>query len=248
MPSTALVRRPLARPVRRPTRRPAYRPRRRPTRRTTYRPRSRTRRGRLTWREMAGIGAAVVALLVFVPHVPAAAPSQAAAVPSPPAPVTVCTTPGGVVGPVGPFQGQQLVYAAAIVATGKEMDIPESGQITAVATGMTESKLRMYANARVPASMSIPHEVVGADHLSVGLFQQQPWWGAIPVLMDARGSARAFYAALLKVPGWESMPLARRAQAVQRSAYPDRYAEWTDLARAVVAAVAGGITCTTERT
>lgn len=202
---------------------------------------------------MLGVAAAVVVLIVLVPHDPPPDPTRAvdaltpATTSAPASPATVCTTPAGPIGPVGGFGGQQLVYAAEIVAAGREMGVPAQGQVIAEATAMQESGLRMYANARVAASMSIRHEVVGADHLSVGLFQQQPWWGPIAVLMDPKGSARLFYAHLIALPGWEHMPLAAAAQAVQRSAFPDAYRKWEGVARDVVAAVSGGITCT-ERT
>ena len=39
-------------------------------------------------------------------------------------------------------------------------------------------------------------------------------------------SATAFYLALQRVSGWESMALTVAAQLVQRSAYPDAYAKW----------------------
>ena len=44
-------------------------------------------------------------------------------------------------------------------------------------------------------------------------------------LMNPATSAQKFYAALVEVPGWEPMPVTRAAQAVQRSAYPDAYAD-----------------------
>lgn len=223
---------------------------------TRYRPRCRARLGgRLDQRWIAAI-AAGVALIVMsgaahdepAAAAPAVAAAPAAAAAAVAGAVTVCTTGDGApAGPVGQFKGQQLVYAAAIVAAGREMGIPEHGQVIAVATAMQESGLKQYANRRVPESMSIPHEAVGADHLSVGLFQQQPWWGPIPTLMDPRGSARLFYAGLVKVPGWERMAVTRAAQAVQRSDHPDRYAKWEGVARDVAAATAAGITCTEKR-
>ncbi|SIJ21672.1 cell wall-associated hydrolase, invasion-associated protein [Mycobacteroides abscessus subsp. abscessus] len=113
----------------------------------------------------------------------------------------------------------------AVIATGLQMKIPEKGIIVALATAMQESGLKNYANPNVPESMQIPHEAVGHDHASVGIFQQQPWWGSIKDLMTPGVAAQKFYAALLKVGGWESMAPTQAAQAVQRSAYPDAYAD-----------------------
>ena len=89
-------------------------------------------------------------------------------------------------------------------------------------------------------SLQLPHDAVGTDHGSVGTFQQQyPWWGALEELMDPPTAAGLFYAALLKVPGWESMSVTVAAQAVQRSAFPDAYADDEPLARELLATLAG---------
>lgn len=113
----------------------------------------------------------------------------------------------------------------AVIATGLQMHIPEKGIIVALATALQESGLKNYANPNVPESMQIPHEAVGHDHASVGIFQQQPWWGSIKDLMTPGVAARKFYDALLKVGGWQSMAPTVAAQAVQRSAFPDAYAD-----------------------
>jgi hypothetical protein len=90
---------------------------------------------------------------------------------------------------------------------------------------MQESGMRNLANPNVPESLRIPNEGMGHDHQSVGIFQQQPWWGAIAELMNPRISAQKFYAALLKVGGWQQMAPTVAAQSVQRSAFPDAYAD-----------------------
>ncbi|WP_304119299.1 hypothetical protein [Mycolicibacterium bacteremicum] len=113
----------------------------------------------------------------------------------------------------------------AVIAAGLQMRIPEKGIIVALATAMQESSLRNLANPNVPESLRIPNEGMGHDHKSVGIFQQQPWWGTIAELMNPILSARKFYDALLKVGGWQQMAPTVAAQAVQRSAYPDAYAD-----------------------
>jgi len=142
-------------------------------------------------------------------------------------------------GSVGGFSGSQLANAAAIVAAGVEMGVPQRALVIAIATAMQESRLYNYANATVPESLSIPHERVGSDHDSVGLFQQRASWGPIEHRMDPRASARLFYERLLAVPGWESLPLTQAAQRVQISAFPDAYAKWEQRANEVVGAVSG---------
>jgi len=206
--------------------------------------RPRTARPRLAHFPLALLLPAVaVAVWPLVGQGVGAVPATAAAQVVAPA-ALVCAPPGG---PVGPWRGRQLVHAAAIVATGREMGVSERGQVVAVATAMQESTLRVLANPRVPASLRIGHDGQGTDHDSVGLFQQRRSWGTTAELMDPRASAAKFYERLLALPDWQDMALSRAAQAVQRSAYPDRYARWETDATAVVAAV-GGAVCTDERT
>jgi len=113
----------------------------------------------------------------------------------------------------------------AVIATGLQMRIPEKGIIVALATAMQESSLRNLANPNVPESLHIPNEGMGHDHKSVGIMQQQPWWGTIRDLMTPGLAARKFYESLLKVGGWQQMAPTVAAQSVQRSAFPDAYAD-----------------------
>lgn len=113
----------------------------------------------------------------------------------------------------------------AVIAAGLQMKIPEKGIIIALATAMQESGMRNLANPNVPESLAIPNEGVGHDHRSVGIFQQQPWWGALRDLMNPRVAAIKFFTALLKVGGWQQMAPTVAAQSVQRSAFPDAYAD-----------------------
>ena len=113
----------------------------------------------------------------------------------------------------------------AVIAAGLQMRIPEKGIILALATAMQESGMRNLANPNVPESLRIPNEGLGHDHQSVGIFQQQPWWGTIRDLMTPRIAALKFYAGLLKVGGWQQMAPTVAAQSVQQSAFPDAYAD-----------------------
>jgi cell wall-associated NlpC family hydrolase len=58
-------------------------------------------------------------------------------------------------------------------------------------------------------------------------------------------AAHAFYAALVQVPGWESLPLTMAAQDVQHSAFPDAYAQWKPFATDLVATFSGS-SCSTD--
>ena len=140
----------------------------------------------------------------------------------------------------------QLRNAATVVAVGKQMRIPRQGIVVALAAASQESRFLNYANdgrggdlrpdqAGIASSLDLPHQAVGTDHGSLGIFQQQwPWWGSMSELMDPATSASKFYARLVEVPGWESMPVTRAAQAVQRSAYPDAYADDEALAEGLL--------------
>lgn len=127
---------------------------------------------------------------------------------------------------IGAYGGNADTYAAAIVDSGKAHGLDAFGTAIGIATALVESNLRMYANNAVPESLNYPHDAVGSDHDSVGLFQQRPHWGPVATLMNARGSADLFYNAMLsKFPNWQSMDRGAVAQGVQVSAYPDKYGQ-----------------------
>ena len=142
----------------------------------------------------------------------------------------------------------QLENASAVIAEGRRLEVPERAILVALAVAHQESGFRNYANDGVggdleadqqgiEASMELPHDAVGTDHGSLGVFQQQwPWWGSMPELMDPTTAARKFYSALLEVPGWASMEVTEAGQAVQRSAFPDAYADDVDLASSLLGA------------
>lgn len=150
----------------------------------------------------------------------------------------------------GDWGEAQLANAQTIYTVGLELGMGERAAVIAIATSMQEAKLQIYANdnpdwPEVHISLDLPHQAVGHDHDSVGLFQQRPsaGWGTVEELMDPAISAERFYNALADVDGWESMTLTQAAQKVQVSAYPDAYAKWEADATALVAAFAGGGSC-----
>ncbi|MEU9445828.1 C40 family peptidase [Streptomyces sp. NPDC048304] len=121
--------------------------------------------------------------------------------------------------------GEQIPNAQTIVATGISLGVPKRGQIVALATAMQESRLRNLG---------------GGDRDSLGLFQQRPsqGWGTAAQIHDPVYASEQFYKALLKVHGWQQMTVTQAAQAVQRSGYPDAYAQWEPLATALQKAIA----------
>lgn len=122
-------------------------------------------------------------------------------------------------------------YAREVLRAGRDLNITPRGIVIGFATVSVECDWIMYANAKVPESLNLPHEKVGSDGKSVGLFQQQViwgngawWWGDAADCMDPYRSARMFFTALARfdysgtahTPGWY-------AQQVQKSAFPERY-------------------------
>ena len=125
------------------------------------------------------------------------------------------------------LEGPDL-YAFQIAKAAKDLGMGLRGATIGEATALVESgdPLRMWANSSVPESLKFPHDAVGSDHDSVGLFQQRQngAWGPLADNMDPYKSAGHFFRALKGVSGWETMDPGAAAQAVQRSAFPDRYA------------------------
>ena len=141
--------------------------------------------------------------------------------------------------PVAGLNRAQMNNAATIVRRAQQRDLPRRAMLIAVMTAFQESSLRNLANSSVPASLDRRNEGTGDDFDSLGLFQQRPsqGWGTVTQLMDPRYATDAFYDRLLEVPGWESLSLGDAAQAVQRSAVPDAYAEHQDRAIRIVDAL-----------
>lgn len=159
-----------------------------------------------------------------------------------------CTRPGlGVVlvsAPTGyTLSARQLEIAGIVINVGRSSGRSDRAILVALAVAAQESRFRNYANdgrgddlkpdqRRIGRSMELPHDAVGTDHGSLGVFQQQwPWWGTMRELMDPATAAEKFYAALDKVYGWERMSIGEAGQAVQRSAFPRAYDDDVDLAR-----------------
>lgn len=126
---------------------------------------------------------------------------------------------------------EELANARTVIGVGKGAQIPEQGQVIALMTAMQESK---FVNYLTPV-----------DHDSLGIFQQRPstGWGTPEQITDVATSSKSFYGVapfgsnpgLIQIAGWETMPPGEVCQAVQVSAYPDRYAQWERFARDLLA-------------
>lgn len=132
----------------------------------------------------------------------------------------------------------QTANASLITAVAVRRGLPARAASIALATAMQESKLR-----------NIDHgDLAGPD--SRGLFQQRPsqGWGTQEQIMDPYYAANAFYDALVKIPGYESLAITDAAQRVQRSAFPTAYADHEVMGRTFASALSGqtpeGLQCT----
>lgn len=158
-----------------------------------------------------------------------AAVATSSASPSLPTPsVTPSGTPGVLPDSIGPYKGVQLVNAAHIVVAAQRLKLGARAQAVGVMTAIGESTLRVLDHG----------DEAGPD--SRGLFQQRAkGWGTYADRMDPQISAGSFFAALIKVPGWESMPPTLAAHATQKNADPYHYEPYWSEAVAIVAALSG---------
>jgi hypothetical protein len=120
----------------------------------------------------------------------------------------------------------QAENAALVAGTSVARGLPARAATIGLATALQESKL-----------INIEH----GDRDSVGLFQQRPsqGWGTVQEIMDPVYSTNAFYDVLVKVEGYEDMAVTDAAQTVQRSGYPDAYAQHEMRSRAWASALTG---------
>ena len=129
-----------------------------------------------------------------------------------------------------------------MIANGRSRGMGDAAAKVALMTALTESKLWMYANSTVPESLDYEHDRVGNDHDSLNFFQQRLSWGGngtraqqVKNLMNKDYAINAFYGALDETRGWRDLDPGVAAQKVQVSEFPDRYAEWSAAADAILA-------------
>ena len=151
-----------------------------------------------------------------------------------PASVDVTAVPAG---PVAGYGHEQLVNAAYIVNAAQAMKLDSRAQVIGVMTAMGESSL--VAIDYGDWEISGVRNPDGTPTSSIGLFQQQTWWGTVAQRMDPTQSAALFFQALIKIPGWESLEPTIAAHRVQGNSNPYHYAKYFTAATTVVAAVTG---------
>ncbi len=135
------------------------------------------------------------------------------------------------------LDAEQAENAALITAISVRRGMPARAASIALATAYQESDL---------------YNVEFGDRDSLGLFQQRPsqGWGTEEQVLDPVYSTNAFYDALAEVDGYEGLEITVAAQEVQRSGFPEAYADHEQDARALASALTGNsrgsFTCETE--
>ncbi|MBB6626905.1 hypothetical protein H5V45_06180 [Nocardioides sp. KIGAM211] len=121
---------------------------------------------------------------------------------------------------------EQAENAALITAISVQRGMPARAASIALATAYQESKL---------------YNLEQGDRDSVGLFQQRPsqGWGSRSEILNPVYATNAFYDALQKIDGYDSMRITEAAQEVQRSGYPEAYADHEADARVLASALTG---------
>lgn len=124
------------------------------------------------------------------------------------------------------LSADQTDNAALIAVTASQRALPARAATIGLATALQESRL-----------INIDY----GDRDSIGLFQQRPsqGWGTVEQIMDPVYSTGKFYDGLVRVPGYTELPVTEAAQAVQRSGFPDAYAQHETRSRAFASALTG---------
>lgn len=126
---------------------------------------------------------------------------------------------------------EQLQNAAVIRQVGKELGASDRDVIIAISAAIVESGLR---------------NLNYGDRDSIGMFQQRDAWGTAAARLDPYQSARMFFLGgnsgqrgLLDLTNRDSLAIGEAAQAVQVSAYPDRYAQHAEEAGSILGSLGG---------
>ncbi len=171
----------------------------------------------------SGVVAAAVVLAVFLPLSTAQAPvclDDPASFPA-----------SGIEG----WEGEQLENAATIIRTARGLGFDRDGQIIGVMTAMGESSLINIDYGDWESSGVRNPD--GTPTSSIGLFQQQEWWGSAEERMDPASAASLFYARLAALNGWQDLAPSHAISRVQINTDPEHYARFEADAAAIVDAM-----------
>lgn len=124
---------------------------------------------------------------------------------------------------------EQTANAATVGVVGTHLlKLPGRASQVAETTAIQESKLR---------------NLTSGDLDSLGLFQQRPsqGWGTSAEILDPVYASTRFYKALTEISGWRTMPVTQAAQKVQKSGYPQAYADHETQGRVLATAFDGTV-------
>lgn len=138
------------------------------------------------------------------------------------------------------WSGEQLDNAATIIRTASALGFGRDGQILGVMTAMGESSLRNIDYGDWETSGFTNPD--GTRTTSIGLFQQQEWWGSVEARMDPAAAATMFYERLGRLPDWQTLEPSHAIHRVQINTDRDYYARFQPDATAVVDTLSGSCT------
>jgi len=121
---------------------------------------------------------------------------------------------------------ERTANAALVVGLADQRGLPARAATIGIATAIQESGL-----------INIDY----GDRDSLGLFQQRPsqGWGTPEQVQDPVYATTKFYDALVEVDGWTELEITDAAQRVQRSGFPEAYADHEGEGRALASSLYG---------
>lgn len=167
------------------------------------------------------IGVPLMLVLLFAPAEADCSPTGG--------PLAVTALPNSVAG----YDKEQLGNAALVIGAANTLSLPPRAAVVGVMTAMGESSLRNITYG----DNAINPDGTTAD--SIGLFQQQSWWGTFAERMDPTASSTKFFEKLKGVEGWADLEPTIAAHRVQGNSDPRFYTKFLPAAEKVVAALTG---------
>ncbi|MFC3686757.1 hypothetical protein [Aquipuribacter hungaricus] len=124
------------------------------------------------------------------------------------------------------FSPERTANAALVVGMADRRGLPARAATIGIATAIQESGL-----------VNIDY----GDRDSLGLFQQRPsqGWGTEEQVQDPVYATGAFYDALVEIDGYTELEITDAAQQVQRSGFPEAYADHEGEGRALASSLYG---------
>lgn len=136
---------------------------------------------------------------------------------------------------VAGYDEAQIANAAVIASVAVAWGMGERGALLGIMCAMGESSLRNIDYGDWETSGVRNPD--GSPTTSIGLFQQQAWWGSPADRMDPIYSSWKFFEALGKINGWRGLEPTIAIHRVQINADPNHYAKYENAARAVLNAI-----------